>query len=102
MHSACFLRVRSVPLSDSQGFDICFGLHGYHDHVGGVTTSKHGYNIMEVLKNATKYSDLDMSWGPVTRGFAMTPFYIGELLEPCQSDFSVPFPLHLSPVGRLL
>lgn len=73
------LHMRSEPyISGPGGVDLCFGLHGYFDRSTNTTVSKHGYNIMEVARNATNYPDLDMKLGPVTRGFAMTYMWTGE------------------------
>lgn len=73
MHSWCMLHIRNEPyVPGPEGVDLCFGLHGYYDRSINTTVSNHGYNIMEVLRNATDYPDLNMKLGPVTRGFAMT------------------------------
>lgn len=79
MHSSCMLHIRSEPyVSGPDGVDLCFGLHGYYDRSTNATISQHGYNIMEVVRNATDYPDLSMKLGPVTRGFGMTYFWTGE------------------------
>lgn len=80
MHSSCFLHMRSEPyIEGPNGVDLCFGLHGYFDRSTNTTISQHGYNIMDVVHNATDYPGLAMRFGPVTRGFAMSYFWIGEL-----------------------